>query len=95
MNMKRIVVAVGAACALTLIPIAVMYLPFDSAFVARVKVAMSYLMAPGYVVGLLLSGRHVDDVLNIGAALMNFIFYLIVSYVVALLVGRVRTLKAG
>jgi len=79
--MKRLLYASLAACGLTILPLVILRLSFNSAAVSALKWTSTTLLLPGTYLAFVAGGERIDDISFLVADSANFIFYSVLSYV--------------
>jgi hypothetical protein len=88
--MKRSVIAIVVGCLLTIVPIAVIR-SISNGNITSLTFAAANLALPGTLMGLILSGRRIDDVNQWIVGFSNFVFYSGLAYLILTASIRIRS----
>lgn len=88
MSVKRLLIAIVISSVVTFIPAFILEQPSDSGAMGTMRMVLSALGVPGFIVGFIVSGQNINDVNFVIVELTNFVFYGGLSYFVLAIWAR-------
>jgi hypothetical protein len=92
--MRRILYAALVACTFTFVPILILRLNAETAFVESLKNVAAALGVPGALVGWIAVSGRIDDIDFALTAAANFAFYFLITWVLLKGLSRIKAHKA-
>jgi hypothetical protein len=81
MRKRKLLYSFLIACAFTLIPLSILFLPYDNPIVNGLKIPFGCLMLPGFLVGVIADGGILHGINPFILAIGNLLFYFGFVYV--------------
>ena len=82
MRKRKLFYSLLIACAFTLIPLSILFLPYDTPIVNGLKIPFECLMFPGLLIGIVASGGIIHGVNPWVLFVGNLLFYFGLAYLV-------------
>jgi hypothetical protein len=92
--MRRVIYAVLVACMFTFVPILVLRLDAETAFVKSLKNVSATLGVPGAFVGWIAASGRIHDIDSALTDAANFAFYFLITWLLLKGLSRIRAHKA-
>jgi hypothetical protein len=89
--MRRAMYALSVACVFTFVPIVVLRLGSETAFVRSLKHVAATLDVPGAYIGFIAASGRIDDIDSWVTGIANFAFYFMITWLFLKLFSRRRT----
>jgi hypothetical protein len=94
LHMRRVLYAVSVACTFTFVPIVILRLNSETAFVNSLKNIAAALGVPGALVGWIAASGRIHDIDSAVTDAANFGFYFLVTWLLLKGLSRIRVHEA-